>query len=121
MRSDSVGYTKDDLGELVLTIETASAFFRGLGQFEDHGERCLVGKTSVGTHRAVADRRERAFDDIGRAQMLPVLGNRRRRAAFVPAVQHENKAAMFGKQRQVPRTHALKTRPSAEVPVALDD
>jgi hypothetical protein len=36
---DSVGYTKDDLGEPVVTIERASAFFRGLGQFEDHGER----------------------------------------------------------------------------------
>ena len=74
LRSDSVGYTKDDLGELVVTIETASAFSRGLGQFEDHRECCLVVKTSLGTHRAVADRRERAFDEIGRAQMLPVLG-----------------------------------------------
>jgi len=36
-----------------------------LDQLEDHGERCLVEKTSLGTHRAVADRRERAFDDIG--------------------------------------------------------
>ena len=43
---DSVGelYTKDDLGELVVTIETAPAFFSGLGKLEDHGERCLVGK-----------------------------------------------------------------------------
>ena len=73
---DSVAelYSNDDLGELVVTIETAPAFFSGLGKLEDHGERCLVGKTSVGTHRAVADRRERAFDEIGRAQMLPVLG-----------------------------------------------
>ena len=48
---DSVGelYTKDDLGELVVTIETAPGFFSGLGKLEDHGERCLVGKTSVCT------------------------------------------------------------------------
>ena len=64
---DSVGelYTKDDLGELVVTIETATAFFSGLGKLEDHGERCLVGKASLGTHRAVAYRRERAFEDGG--------------------------------------------------------
>ena len=46
---DSVGelYTKDDLGELVVTIETAPAFFSGLGKLEDHGECCLVGKTPL--------------------------------------------------------------------------
>jgi hypothetical protein len=75
---DSVGelYTKDDLGELVVTIETAPAFFSGLGKLEDHGERCLVGKTSLGTHRAVADRRERAFDDIGLGRRVTIKGDR---------------------------------------------
>jgi Transposase len=46
----------------------------GLSEFEDHGERGLVGETSLGVHRVVADSRERAFDDVGRSQMLPVLG-----------------------------------------------
>ena len=52
---DSVGerYTKDDLGELVVTIETAPAFFSGLGKLEDHGERCLVGKISVCTENLI--------------------------------------------------------------------
>jgi len=52
---DSVGelYTKDDLGELVVTIETAPAFFSGLGKLENHGERCLVGKTSVCTQNLI--------------------------------------------------------------------
>ncbi len=39
-----------------------------------HGERGLVRQAPLGADRAVADRRERAFDDVGRAQMLPVLG-----------------------------------------------
>ena len=31
-------------------------------------------KTSLGAHGSVAHRREHAFDDVARAQMLPVLG-----------------------------------------------
>src|SRR5437588_12463015 len=50
------------------------AFLGGLGEFEDHGERGVVRETSLGAHRAVGYRRERAFDDVGCAQMLPVLG-----------------------------------------------
>ena len=73
---DSVGepYTEDELRQLVVAIEATPAFLGGLGEFEDHGERSLVRKTSLGAHRAVADGRERAFDDVGRSQMLPVLG-----------------------------------------------
>jgi hypothetical protein len=48
---------------------------------KDHGERGLVGETSLGAYRAVTDRRERAFDDVRRAQMLSSAQPRRRRTA----------------------------------------
>src|SRR5215211_2337420 len=73
---DSVGelYSEDNFRQLVVTVEAAPAFLGGLGELEDHGECGLVGETSLGAHGAVADRCERAFDDVGCAQMLPVLG-----------------------------------------------
>ena len=73
---DSVGelYTEDNFRQLVVAIEATPAFLGALGELEDHGERSLVRETSLGAHRAVAHRRERAFDDVRRAQMLPVLG-----------------------------------------------
>src|SRR5262249_47375187 len=73
---DSVGelYTEDDFRQLVVAIESTPVFLGSLGELEDHGERGLVRETSLGAHRAVADCRERAFDDVRRAQMLPVLG-----------------------------------------------
>ena len=73
---DSVGelYTEDDFRQLVVAIEATPAFLGGLGELEDHGERGVVRETSLGAHRAVADCRERAFDDVGGAQMLPMLG-----------------------------------------------
>ena len=66
---DSVSelYTEDDVRQLVVAIEATPALFGGLAELEGHGERCLVGKTSLGTHRAMADRGERTFDDVGRA------------------------------------------------------
>src|SRR5215207_6065722 len=73
---DSVSelYSEDNFRQLVVTVEVAPAFLGGLGELEDHGECGLVGETSLGAHGAVADRCERAFDDVGCAQMLPVLG-----------------------------------------------
>ena len=73
---DSVGelYPEDNFRQLAVAIEPTPTFLGGLGEFEDHGERGPVRETSFGAHRAVADCRERAFDDVGRAQMLPVLG-----------------------------------------------
>jgi hypothetical protein len=72
---DSVGelYTEDDFGQLVVAIEATPASLGGFAELEDHGERGLVGKTSLGTHRAVADCCERTFDGGGRARMFPVL------------------------------------------------
>ena len=79
LRSDdlhSVGepYTEDDFRQLVVTIEAAPAFFDGLGELEDHGERGPVGQASLGAYGAMTHSCKRAFDDVGRAQMLPVLG-----------------------------------------------
>ena len=87
---DSVGelYTEDDFRQLVVTVEATPAFLGGLGELEDHGERGLVRETSFGAHRAVADGRERAFDDVGRAQMLPVLGGE--------VVEGEQRVAILG-------------------------
>ena len=66
---NSVGepYTENYFRQLVVAIEAAPAFLGCLGEFEDHGERSLVRKTSLGAHRAVAHRRERTFDDVRRA------------------------------------------------------
>jgi hypothetical protein len=66
---DSVGepYTEDELRQLVVAVEASPAPLGGLGEFEDHGERGLVGETSLGAHRAVADGRERAFDHVARS------------------------------------------------------
>ena len=73
---DSVGelYTEYDFRQLVVAIEATPAFLGSLGELEDHGERGLIRKTSLGAYRAMANGRERAFDDVGRAQMFPVLG-----------------------------------------------
>ena len=74
----SVGepYTEDDFRQLVVTIEATPVFFGGLGEFEDHGQRGLVRETSLCAHGAMTHGRECAFDDIGRAQMFPVLGRK---------------------------------------------
>src|ERR1700704_6129473 len=73
---DSVGelYTEYDFRQLVVTIETTPAFLGGLGELEDHGERGLVREASLRANGTMAHGRERAFDDVSRAQMLPVLG-----------------------------------------------
>ena len=57
---DSVGelYSEDNFRQLVMTVEAATAFLGGLGELEDHGECGLVGETSLGADRAVADRCE---------------------------------------------------------------
>jgi DNA mismatch endonuclease, patch repair protein len=71
---DSVGelYTEDGFPQLVVAIKAMPAFFGGLGELEDHGERGLVRAISFGTHSAAAERGERAFDHIRGARMLPV-------------------------------------------------
>src|SRR5262245_3101942 len=57
-----------------MTIEATPASLGGLGELEDHRERGLVRKTSLGAHGSVAHGRERAFDDVRRPQVFPVLG-----------------------------------------------
>src|SRR3981189_2326060 len=67
-------YAEDDFRQLVVTIEATPAFLGGLGELEDHRERSLIRKTSLRAHGAVTHGGERAFDDVGRAQVFPVLG-----------------------------------------------
>ena len=57
---DSVSelYTQDDFRQLAVAIEATPVFLGGLGELEDQGERGLVRETSLGAHRAVANRRE---------------------------------------------------------------
>ena len=81
LRSDNLDsvvelYTQDDLRQLIVAIEPAPAVLGGLGQLEDHSERRPVRETALRAHRAVADERERAFDGVCRAQVLPVLGRK---------------------------------------------
>jgi hypothetical protein len=72
---DSVGElcTEDDFWQLVVAIEATPAFLGGLGELEDHRERGLIRKTSLRAHGAVTHGGERAFDNVARAQMFPVL------------------------------------------------
>jgi hypothetical protein len=73
---DSVGelYPKNEFGQLVATVEAAPAFLGGLCELEDHGERGLVREAPFRPDGSVADGGERTFDDVGRSQVLPVLG-----------------------------------------------
>ena len=64
---DTVGelYTDDDFSQLIVAVEATPAFLSGFAELEDHGERGLVGQTSLGAHGSVTNRRKRTFDDIG--------------------------------------------------------
>ena len=43
-------YADDQLGQLVVSVEAAPTVLCRLGEFEDHGERRLVGEASLGSH-----------------------------------------------------------------------
>ena len=49
-------YADDQLGQQVVSVEAAPTVLCRLGEFEDHGERRLVGEASLGSHGTVADR-----------------------------------------------------------------
>jgi len=60
LRSDNLKsggelYTEDDFRQLVVAVEVTATFLGGLGELEDHGKRSLIGETSLGSDRAVAD------------------------------------------------------------------
>src|SRR5271170_3855713 len=57
---DSVGelYTEDELRQLVVAIEATPASLGGLGELEDHGERCEWESRSSGSGRPSATRAE---------------------------------------------------------------
>ena len=44
-------YTDDQLGQLVVSVEATPTVLCRLGEFEDHGERRLVGEASLGVDR----------------------------------------------------------------------
>ena len=69
-------YADDRLGQPAVSVEAAPTVLCRLGEFEDHGERRLVGEASLGSHGTVSHGGECAFDRVGGAQMLPVLGGR---------------------------------------------
>ena len=58
-------YTQDEFWQLGVTVEAAPSLLRALDQLKDHGERGCVRQASLGADRAVAHRRERAFDRVG--------------------------------------------------------
>ena len=67
-------YTLDELGQLVMPVEAAPALLGRLGEFEDHGERRLVGEAALRAHGSMPHGGKAAFDGVGGAQVLPVLG-----------------------------------------------
>src|SRR5436190_13787069 len=67
-------HTENEFWQLVVAIETAPTFLRGLEQFEDHGERRPVGQATLRSDGAMAHGSEGAFNGIGRSQVFPVLG-----------------------------------------------
>ncbi len=82
---DSVGelYAEDDFRQLIVTIKVPPAFLGGLGKLEDHGERGLIGKTSLCAHGAVAHGGERAFDGV---RSMAFVTGMRMAVPRVPAV-----------------------------------
>ena len=46
-------YADDQLGQQVVSVEAAPTVLCRLGEFEDHGERRLVGEASLGSHGTV--------------------------------------------------------------------
>src|ERR1700674_2430832 len=83
-------HAEDHLRQCVVAVETAPAFLGSLGKLEDHGERGLVRKAAFGTHRAMADGCEGAFNRVGCTQVLPVLGREvmNRRQGLAILVRH---------------------------------
>src|SRR5260370_5334083 len=67
-------HTENEFWQLVVAIETAPAFLRGLEQLEDHRERRPVGQASLRSDRAVAHGGEGAFNGICRSQVFPGPG-----------------------------------------------
>ena len=58
---DSVGehHTCDQLWQLVVAVEAAPTFLRGLDELEDHRERGVVREAALRADRAVSHRGER--------------------------------------------------------------
>jgi hypothetical protein len=61
-------------GYWFVAVETAPASLGSFREFEDNCQRGPIRQASLRAHRAVQHGGKRAFDDVGRAQMFPVLG-----------------------------------------------
>jgi hypothetical protein len=87
---DTVGelYTENNFRQLDMAVEPAPALFGRFGELEDHGEGGLVRQAALGAHSSVTHCGKRAFDDAGRAQMLPVFGRK--------VVEGEQRVAILG-------------------------
>jgi hypothetical protein len=92
----------------------------GTGELEDHGQHGPVGEAPFRSHGAATDGRERAFDDVDRAQMLPVFGREviegEQRIAptrHSPKVEYEHGRSLIESLR-VLATWAVQHRPAVE-------
>src|SRR5690242_16172800 len=63
----------------LMAVEASPVSLGGLCELEDHGQRGPVREAALAPHSAVTHRCERALDDVGRAQMLPVFSREVRR------------------------------------------
>ena len=94
---DSVGehHTCDQLWQLVVAVEAAPTFLRGLDELEDHRGRGLVREAALRSDRAVSHRGERAFDRIRAPQVFPMLGGK--------VIEGEQRIAILGQASVVRR------------------
>ena len=64
----------DDLEDELMLVESSPMLLRGLGEFEDHRQRCSSGAAALGSFRAVSNGGEGQFDRVGGSDMNPMLG-----------------------------------------------
>ena len=64
----------NDVGDLVRAVQAAPLLAGRLAQLEDHGERRHAAEAAFGLGGPEAHGRKGAFDGIGGANVLPVLG-----------------------------------------------
>ena len=64
----------NDAGDLVRDVQAAPLLAGRLAQLEDHGERRHAAEAALGLGGPEAHGRKGAFDGIGGANVLPVLG-----------------------------------------------
>jgi len=81
-------HTCDQLWQLVVAVEAAPTFLRGLNELEHHGERGLVREAALRSDCAASHGGERALDRIRAPQVLPMLGGK--------VIEGEQRIAILG-------------------------